>query len=140
MPISSIRAVSYTHLDVYKRQIDGYQDGTDKFCWMFAKAAPGFAAISSLLAGEFDRKFIGRNKSNLYSAQETDNDDGDNKNAQNCQECHVPKLAKIKLNRLSVLVVAAATGIPATGCWQYCKLFPVSYTHLDVYKRQPEHF
>ena len=82
--LAGLKAVSYTHLDVYKRQCP-------------APAAPGRAA-------ELDRRFL-------------------------CGQRTTGKIMSSSTQRTAIVWSAGAKP-------SWCGLTPVSYTHLDVYKRQ----
>ena len=96
-----IPPVSYTHLDVYKRQL-------------FTGTNP-WAAVVEKVTTEFFEVELGWNNKGVSIASVIGN--GSMAGVSN--------------------VTVEAPGFPSASAGEDCSGLPVSYTHLDVYKRQP---
>ena len=100
-------SVSYTHLDVYKRQVLVGVDADAQPIHVVADLGAGIRVMLADAAGK---------------------DDG----------IHAAHSGNVAANGLFDLVVQHVAGQLCALVAVCGSLFPVSYTHLDVYKRQPQ--
>ena len=137
-PFTTTHAVSYTHLDVYKRQAFlGLIGFADDYIKVFQKNKQG-------LAGKF--KIFGQIVLGLFVAATLFLSDDvlvhENVKSVSGTDLHEivvdPQTGEQKLQKVAMDIKSTKTTLPfiKKNEFDYAWLVAVSYTHLDVYKRQ----
>ena len=133
------RPVSYTHLDVYKRQIliTTHRDGE-----VLARACGYYGLKSIRGSGGEGSEFLRKKALHAFAAMLRVLRKGENV----VMTADVPKVARVaglgvvtlaKYSGCPIIPVAMATShFRRLSNWDRTCINPVSYTHLDVYKRQ----